>query len=113
MTKKVKIIIGVASAIGVIGAFYFLIYRKRKPNLNFSSYNWEKRYVDVKFGNTKNRINEFNAITFTAGSGYNETIYSITTKPLGKGKVSLTINKNGEPIEAKEIDFDGRIVVDK
>lgn len=113
MTKKVKIFIGVASAIGVVSAYYFLIYRKRKPNFDFSEYNWDKRYADVKFGNTTNRVTEFNAITFTAGKGYDETIYSVKTKPLGKGKVSIVINKNGEPIEAKEIDFDGRIVVDK
>jgi hypothetical protein len=113
MTKKVKIFIGVASAIGVVSAYYFLIYRKRKPNLDFSEYNWDKRYADVKFGNTTNRITEFKGITFTAGSGYDETIYSVTTTPLGKGKVSIVINKNGEPIEAKEIDFDSRLIVDK
>ena len=38
MTKKVKIFIGVASAIGVVSAYYFLIYRKRKPNFDFSEY---------------------------------------------------------------------------
>ena len=113
MTKKVKIIIGVASLVGVSTLYYFLIFRKRKPNFEILNYDWDKRYIDVKFGKTENRLTEFNGITFTAGKSYDEKLYSVTSKPLGKGKVAITIFKNGSPVEEKEIDFDGRLVIDK
>ena len=113
MTKKTKILVGIASVIGVYGAFYFLVYRKRKPILEILDYQWDKKYLDAKFGNKDVRISEYVEGETNAGNTFDEKLYGLTYTPLNNGKVSVTITKNGLPIESKIIDFDARLIIDK
>ena len=113
MTKKVKIFVGIASVIGVYGVFYFLVYRKRKPIFEILDYQWDKKYLDAKFGNKDVRISEYVAGETNAGNTFDEKLYELTYIPLNNGKVSVTITKNSLPIESKVIDFDSRLITDK
>jgi len=113
MTKKVKIFVGIASVIGVYGAFYFLVYRKRKPSFSIIGYEWDKKFLEAKFGNSPIKISEYVSGDFTAGKTFDEKIYRLTSTPLNNGKVSVTISKNGLPVESKIIDFDARLIIDK
>lgn len=114
MEKRTKIIIGAVAGLGLLGSLYFFVWRKRLPNFNILTYDWERRFLDVKFGNTQNRVTENNSISFTAGRGFDESLYTATTQSLGNGKALIKVTKNdGSVILEKEVDFDGRIVVDK
>ena len=113
MTKKVKIFVGIASVIGVYGAFYFLVYRKRKPSFSILGYEWDKKFLNAKFGNKDVRISEYVSGQTNAGNTFDEKLYNLTYTPLNNGKVSVEITKNGLPIESKIIDFDARLIIDK
>lgn len=113
MTKKAKIIIGSVGAVALISSFYFFVWRKRRPKLDIIETDFVKRYADVKFGKTTNRVSEFNGGTFTAGKGYDEDLYSVTHEGNGKGKTTITVYKNGEIVEKKIIDFDSNLITDR
>lgn len=113
MTKKTKILIGAVSVIGVYSAFYFLFYKKRIPKLEITKYDWDKRFVILKFGNTENMVNEFSGKTFSAGKTYDKNLYNVIVEPIGDGKVvAKVVRKGGETVKEKQINFDSRLVID-
>lgn len=114
MTGKKKILIGAVSVIGIYSAFYFLIYKKRIPQLEITKYDWDKRMVVVRFGNTENIVNEFSGKTFSAGKTYAKNLYNAVVKPIGDGRALITVvNKDGSTIKEKQVNFDSRMVIDK
>ena len=113
MTKKVKILVGVASVIGVYSAFYFLVYSKRKPSFEVIDYKWDEKFLDARFGNNPVRISEYISGVFTAGNTFDKKIYKLKSTPLNNGKVSVVIEKNGLLVETKIIDFDRKLIIDK
>jgi len=113
MTKKAKIIIGSVGAVALVSSLYFFVWRKRRPKLDIIYADFGKRYADIKFGNTTDRVSEFNSGTLTSGRGYDEDLYSLTHQGDTKGKTTITVFKNGQEVEKKIIDFDSKLITDR
>lgn len=109
MEKRKKIIIGSFILAGLITSYYFFIFKNRVPKLKLDKFNWNKRSINGKFGNTDVIISEFNNTEYSAGKNYNSN-FKLKVKPLGRGKVDLIIFDGNEMVEKKQADFDGKLV---
>ncbi len=112
MKKGTKIIIGSLVGLTLITGYYFVVFKNRVPKLRFTKYNWSKRSVNAKFGNTDVVLSEFNNQVINSGRNYSSN-YELVVKPLGRGRVEASIFKikpKREITKSYIVDLDGKLV---
>jgi hypothetical protein len=102
LEKKQKIILTVVASLAVIGAVVY--FKSKKPSFYIKNVDWDNKSGVIKFGDREYSFSPYSLLGIQSGE------YSLKTEPSSERSFLVKLFKNGQLIDTKNINFNGRII---